>query len=187
MYSLFIDNFNDINLFLFINEKFLSIKEKKDVKNSSEYTLPLIMDLLKENNISPFDIKRVIVCNGPGSFTGVRIGITIAKTISYSCNCELYTVDSLTLAAMNNKSVCNIGVKENNGVYFAKFNNKQITSDIKYLKFNDLENSNIEIIYNDNIDYNLIIKNINYFKLSNCFDACPLYVKSIEALNDKKN
>ncbi len=48
----------------------------------SQMTLPLIESLLQECNISPSDISDIQVVTGPGSFTGVRVGISIANMLS---------------------------------------------------------------------------------------------------------
>ena len=46
----------------------------------SEVALPKIASIFTENNIEPNEVNKIIVVNGPGSFTGIRIGITIAKS-----------------------------------------------------------------------------------------------------------
>ncbi len=48
----------------------------------SQMTLPLIESMLKESGLLLSDISEVHVATGPGSFTGVRVGISIANTIS---------------------------------------------------------------------------------------------------------
>lgn len=50
----------------------------------SDQLLRKIEDLLKRNKLEFTDIKGVVVFAGPGSFTGLRIGITVANTLAYS-------------------------------------------------------------------------------------------------------
>ena len=56
---------------------------------------PNIERILKENNLTTKDINDIYVVNGPGSFTGTRIGVTVGKTIAYSNNNKVVPVSSL--------------------------------------------------------------------------------------------
>lgn len=55
-------------------------------RQQSEKLLPAIDKLLKKNKIHPKSLKGVIVANGPGSFTSLRIGIACANTLGYCFN-----------------------------------------------------------------------------------------------------
>ena len=55
-------------------------------RNQSEELLPNIYKLLKENSVKPEQLKWVAINKGPGSFTGLRIGISIANTFGYALN-----------------------------------------------------------------------------------------------------
>ena len=64
-------------------------------QRQSEYMILELNKLLEKYNIKREDIGEVIVAKGPGSYTGVRIAITIAKTIAVALNAKLYAVSSL--------------------------------------------------------------------------------------------
>ena len=52
----------------------------------SIYTVDEINKMMESVNIKPNDIDKIIVVTGPGSFTGIRIGVTIAKIFAYTQN-----------------------------------------------------------------------------------------------------
>lgn len=70
-------------------------------KNHSLRAMPAIEALLKECGLAPQDLDKVIVANGPGSYTGVRIGVSIAKTLAWSLNIPVAAVSSLEVLAAN--------------------------------------------------------------------------------------
>jgi tRNA threonylcarbamoyladenosine biosynthesis protein TsaB len=70
-------------------------------KNHSLTLMPAINDLTKAVGLSPQDIDRLVVAKGPGSYTGLRIGVTTAKTLAYTLKKELVGVSSLKVVAAN--------------------------------------------------------------------------------------
>lgn len=65
-------------------------------KKQSESLLVFVSELMDEMNWKPADLERLVITDGPGSYTGMRIGITFAKTLALTCpNLSLYTVDTL--------------------------------------------------------------------------------------------
>jgi len=73
-------------------------------KDLSSCALQKISELLKKNNLEPNDIDKIMVVNGPGSFTGIRVGVTIAKTYAYSLNKKVITISSLEAMALSSKT-----------------------------------------------------------------------------------
>ena len=68
-------------------------------KNHSIRVMPAIEYLMKECDILPSDLTKIVVAKGPGSYTGVRIGVTIAKSLAWSLQIPLVGVSSLEIAA----------------------------------------------------------------------------------------
>jgi len=68
-------------------------------KNHSIRVMPAIEKLLFDCEMKPADLDKVIVAKGPGSYTGVRIGVTIAKTLAWTLSIPLAGVSSLEILA----------------------------------------------------------------------------------------
>ena len=71
-----------------------SVKENLG-QDLSRVALPKIVSMFESNNLQPNDIDKIIVVNGPGSFTGIRVGLTIAKVYAWSLNIPITTITSL--------------------------------------------------------------------------------------------
>lgn len=72
---------------------------RKDIQNHAVTVMPLLDGILKEAGIHLNQVTEVIVGIGPGSYTGVRIGVSIAKMIGYLNGIPVHTVSTLALLA----------------------------------------------------------------------------------------
>lgn len=70
-------------------------------KNHSQTLMPAIETLMASIGITPKELERIVVAQGPGSYTGLRIGVTTAKTLADTLNIELVGVSSLKTVAAN--------------------------------------------------------------------------------------
>ena len=86
-----------------INDVLVSECQEKLGKDLSKEALPRSIGVFKKANITPKDLDKIIVVTGPGSFTGIRIGVTIAKTIAWSLNIPIVPISGLTAMAISNK------------------------------------------------------------------------------------
>ncbi|MGG3560602.1 tRNA (adenosine(37)-N6)-threonylcarbamoyltransferase complex dimerization subunit type 1 TsaB [Neobacillus rhizosphaerae] len=68
-------------------------------KNHSVRIMPAIEALMSDCERVPADLTKIVVAKGPGSYTGVRIGVTIAKTLAWTLNIPLVGVSSLEILA----------------------------------------------------------------------------------------
>lgn len=103
MISLFIDtsiSFPTISL-IRDNEELYEFHEEIKSDMSSKI-LSIIDEGLKTSNLTLSSIDNIFVVTGPGSFTGVRIGVTIAKTIAWSLNKKIIPISSLEFIATTN-------------------------------------------------------------------------------------
>lgn len=95
-------------------------------KTHSENLVPLLKELIDSCNITFSDINLIAIDKGPGSFTGIRIGIATIKAIAEVYNIKIVGVTSLKSLAFNedykNNTVISLIDARNNQVYCGVFN-----------------------------------------------------------------
>lgn len=182
MYTLFIDTHSD--KIIVILYKDYQIKIKKEVEtnhNHSVTTIPVLVNVLKEENIEIIDLKEIIVVNGPGSFTGIRLGVTIGKTLAYTLKIPIKTISSLLLKATSfSHEEVRIVEREKNGVFLGTFNKENhLVGEYSYVNNSEYvqEPNDVE---NVEIDYEKIILFAKTLESVNPHAVNPLYVKKIE-------
>lgn len=79
---------------LFKNKKLLAETAWKSQNDEAEKLLPSIGNLLNGQKITFKNIEKIFVIRGPGSFTGLRIGVTVANTLAYLNRAKLYCIDT---------------------------------------------------------------------------------------------
>jgi tRNA threonylcarbamoyladenosine biosynthesis protein TsaB len=73
-----------------------------DTRRHARDLAPTVETLLQAESLLPSELTGVMVSQGPGSYTGLRVGITSAKALAYATGCRLIAVD--TLAAIANQA-----------------------------------------------------------------------------------
>ena len=207
MICLFIDTSSiDVSIAIIKANKIISSITKSIPNEHSIYTTQFIDDVLKESNLVPNDIDKIMVVNGPGSFTGVRIGVTIAKTMAYLLNKEVIPISSLKMLSLSiNHDYClsilnanhnnyyfGLYDKDNNEIIKEQFNTKEkVLEIIKKYKTIIVSNNNITIdnieITKQELDY---INIVNYYlnkESVNSHLLVPNYLKLPEALEKKSD
>lgn len=202
MKTLYIDTSSDyLYSGIVINDKLVSSIKKKYEKDLSKEALPQVIELFNKANIIPKDLDKIIVVNGPGSFTGIRIGITIAKTIAWALNINITPISGLTAMAIS----CNTNTYKMPlidarrgyvyGAIYDKDNNEVIEDshiNLQKLLNKSKDLDNVTVITNNDIDINLkkenynpdILKIVNYFEKSDGVNphlVNPIYLKKTEA------
>ena len=181
---LFIDTHDELITIALKKDDDIYIKEKMSESSHSIFTMPMIEEIFKESNSNVKDLKKIIVVNGPGSFTGIRIGLSIAKTMAYALKIDINTISSLTAYLVSNdegkkrKAV----IKDNKGYYISAFdeNNNRIVSEY-YSSVDDLEYPCVE----KKLSVKKIIDYCDNLKSENPHFVRANYVKKIEVENDK--
>lgn len=96
MICLFFDTSSDLLKVSLIKDNKIIFDKQLHTKNDhSSYLVPTIDEAFKSNNIDFKELDEIIVGNGPGSFTGTRISIAVAKTYAFSFNIPVYMISSL--------------------------------------------------------------------------------------------
>lgn len=206
MISLFIDTSSiDVSIALIKDNNVLTKIVERIPNQHSVYTTSYIDKVFESTNIKPVEVDKIFVVNGPGSFTGVRIGVTIAKTMAYLLNKEIICLSSLKIRALSvghdyclvlinaNKDNYYVGLydKDNNEVIDEQFSN---VDNVKELisKYNPVIVSDKEFSFDDRTitDVQLDFVNIiNYYQDKesvNVHLVVPNYLKLPQALEEKK-
>ena len=144
MISLFLDtSSSNLNVGVLKDKKLLKEKYIHFEKDLSKYALNEIKELLDSLSLKPNDIDNIYCVNGPGSFTGLRIGVTIAKTFAWGLNKDLYKVSSLFAMATSNTNSCVIPLIDarRNCVFAAIYDkNYNVIMEEKYISKDKLLN-----------------------------------------------
>jgi tRNA threonylcarbamoyladenosine biosynthesis protein TsaB len=81
------------------NDKVLSMKESAEEKAHASYLGVFVEQVLNETSISANQLSAVAVSKGPGSYTGLRIGVSTAKGLCYGADIPLISVETLQIMA----------------------------------------------------------------------------------------
>lgn len=84
----------------------VGVEESFDGNTHSLNLLPFMDALLKKTGVEMKDIDGVVVSEGPGSYTGLRIGVSTAKGIAYSLQIPVITVNTLESIANGCRACC---------------------------------------------------------------------------------
>ena len=187
------------------DDKLLSSIKEEFGQSLSEVALPKIVSMFEKNKLEARDIDKIIVVNGPGSFTGIRVGLTIAKVYAWSLAIPITTIYSLEAMAVSSKSdkVRIPIINARRGYVYAAIydNNNHEMLKPQHIKIKDLLDqinglNNIEIITNDEfkefpttVKYNPdILKIVTKYKDKDAINAHsvnPEYLKLTEAEESK--
>ena len=205
MICLFFDTSSDLlKVSLIKDNKIIFDKELHTKNDHSSYLVPTIDEAFKSNNIDFKELDEIIVGNGPGSFTGTRISIAVAKTYAFSFNIPVYMISSLEELIYDNDGydfyVPIIEEKEEN-LYFSIFDKdkKRVMDDTyssteyMYKKLEELDGKILLISLSDKEyeKYDTVKASINALNIMKKIDVNnekvnphllkPNYIKKIEA------
>ena len=178
MITLFIDTSNqDVSIALLKDGKIINKITKSIPNEHSKYAVSYIDEVLKKSEITPKEVQSIMVVNGPGSFTGVRIGLTIAKVYALLNDIKVTLISSLKCLAIGNnknKYILSLINARNDNYYIGFYDNNY--NDVINEHFGNIEEVN-DIInkYNDvlvvsNNSDNDNVKVINELDIESIYD-----------------
>lgn len=189
------------------DDKLLCEAKKEFGHSLSEEALPNIAKLFAEKKLAAKDIDKILVVNGPGSFTGIRIGITIAKVYAWSLNIPIATLSALEVMALSSSSeMVHVPIiNARRGYVFAAIYdqaNKEMLSP-RHIKLEELlqelqkqkdytfitngEFEEIENIEKYNPDIEKVVNHFKNIEPINPHGVNPNYLKLTEAEESKMN
>ena len=144
------------------DDKLISEVKEDLGQNLSRDAMPKIASMFEKSNMVPSDINKIIVVNGPGSFTGIRVGLTIAKVYAWSLNIPITTITSLEAmkesCSFDDYIVSVIDARRDYS-YAAIYNKDEIILNPQHISNESLTSilnklDNYIIVTNDNINLN---------------------------------
>ena len=197
MRSLFIDtsSFN-ITVAIIENDCVVAKYYDKVDDDMAAKIFPIIDSLFSKLDFKIKDINKVYVVNGPGSFTGVRIGVTIAKVLASQLNIDIYPISSLEYMASGTNSNAIALIDARRGFVYAGAYDKDLNNIYpdKYVSLDSINLGNYEeIVSYDSLNNVIkpnpdILKVINKYmdKTMNPHKVNPNYLKMTEAEENRK-
>jgi len=117
----------NLNIAIYLYGQVAGAYLEKPINTHSEILLANIDNQLRRSNLALSDFDYFCCCVGPGSFTGIRIGVCTIKTFAQSFNKKVITVNSNELYAYNERDkegyVISVLNAMNNKLYYAVYNN----------------------------------------------------------------
>lgn len=205
MRYLFINTAVSVSTVAFIeNNTILSIYEECNLNDLSEKIFFMIDKVFTESGYTPNDLNKIFVVNGPGSFTGIRIGLAIAKTMAWALHIDLIPISCLELIATTPSEGFIISMIDarRNYVYAGVYDHslQEILPDQyisiekliklyprtkgKYVSYDTFDSIESE---KPKIDYIKIIKKHEHDNTIPCHSVNPTYLKLTEAEEKRKN
>lgn len=176
---------NYLYLSLINNDQvFLELREKLD-QDLSEKTLVILKESLNKAHWELNDLDKIYLVNGPGSFTGTRIGVTIAKTIAWAFKKGVTVLSSLEAMSLSNsyKGFKIPLIDARRGYVYAAIydENDEIVLKEQYIKLDILK------IAVEKLGNNYLYIHDGFFKLEKESIYKPEFLKIIEKLKDRES
>lgn len=169
MKSLFINTSTDKTVIAIVDDNQIQYLYKEArVADLSVSLMPIIEEAFTKTNNNPNDIDTIFVTNGPGSFTGIRIGLTVAKVMSWGLKIKVVPISSLELMATieTDKEFVAPLIDARRGYVFAGLYDHNLNPVMKdsYILLEDLKRnlSDKEVLYVSHDQFDFEVKESDY-------------------------
>lgn len=85
---------------LALGEELRGVRRLDEARRHARELVPALAALLAEQGWRPRDVQAILVSRGPGSYTGLRVGLMSAKTFAYAAGCAVLAVDTFAALAL---------------------------------------------------------------------------------------
>jgi len=144
--TLFIDSTRkSLSVALAADSKLLFVSNVNSYSKHSNFLMNEIKNILEKGKISIYEIDDIVVLNGPGSFTGIRVGVTIAKTICWTLSKKLYQMSNLKALELCSDGYVISAITDNKTNGYVRIDGKDYYANINDDIFN-IENKKINIV-----------------------------------------
>ena len=160
-------------------------------KHQSEEVFTALQKVFEQAGKSRSDIDSICITEGPGSYTGVRIAMTIAKTIGEVMPCDVYTISTLRLYAACRENVLVLMDARAGRAYYGIYSSDEIIKDDDVKPVDEIETLGYTIVGDGRlIDFNDDFGNIPeaflktkhlWKKVDNIAYLTPKYLKESES------
>ncbi|MCI9093788.1 MAG: tRNA (adenosine(37)-N6)-threonylcarbamoyltransferase complex dimerization subunit type 1 TsaB [Coprobacillus sp.] len=196
MLSLIMDTSNQyLMVALYEDGKCLDMIQELGSKKQSENAIPYLENLLKQHHTELMNIDEMIITKGPGSYTGERVAMTIAKTLSVVTPIKIKTISSLAAYAGLQKCISVIDARSQK-IFVCVYDQGQALIDEQLIfidEFEILRNrypdysivGQTDVIHCPSLEVNLannmylLAQNEEY--IDNVDSLVPCYLKDVEA------
>ena len=197
MISLFIDTaLSYIRIAIFKDDKLIDSINEKCEKNMSALFDSKVEELFKRNNLELTGVNKIYTVTGPGSFTGIRVGMTFSKVLAMALNLKITPISELQVLATTNTTKLKAPMIDARrgyvyaGVYDQDLNTLtedkhilledflNINKDVEYISYDSFEHISTTL---PNIDFEkIILKNKDKKQIEHEV-LTPNYLKLTEA------
>lgn len=172
------------------DDEIISSYSKECFKHQSEEVFVVLEELFKKADISKRDIDSICISKGPGSYTGVRIAMTIAKVLSEVMNIDLYTISTLRLYAGDNEKTMVLMDARASRAYIGIYDKNEVIKNDSIIYVKDIDVKDYQVVGDgslvgkpdryDDICLNFLKTKKYWQKVDNISHLTPNYLKENE-------
>jgi tRNA threonylcarbamoyladenosine biosynthesis protein TsaB len=182
-----------LTIALIEDDQLISSIQKLAFKKQSETIMVEIDRMFKEANWKPNDLQALVLTDGPGSYTGLRISMTVAKVLGLIQGIQLYTISSLQLLAGIHPNVYAVMDARAKRVYLGHYKNGNLVDEDLAISIDEAKkNLDPEAIFVGDAHFlnqkatevdcaqHFIQLRSQWFKVENMHTLVPRYLKSTD-------